>query len=231
MIERMKRMADFFKGFFRINVCPKHSKGFTLIELLVVIAIIAILAAMLLPALSKAREKARQATCMSNLKQMHLGSVMYIQDYDGYLPRRNDGGPSGNKYWHHKIAPYMGLGTGWQQTSGSYYIRTPIFRCPSCPYSLPNIYYPIRQYAINGAIDGTKMDRIPKISKTPLIVCGTTYDYITATYIASKPLGHYHSGGDNFLFCDGHITWIKDLGGYLNYRNDPRYFPANSNYW
>jgi prepilin-type N-terminal cleavage/methylation domain-containing protein/prepilin-type processing-associated H-X9-DG protein len=65
---------------------PSVSAGFTLIELLVVIAIIAILAAILFPVFSRAREKARQASCQSNLKQLSLGVLMYIQDYDETYP-------------------------------------------------------------------------------------------------------------------------------------------------
>jgi len=63
-------------------------KGFTLIELLVVIAIIAILAAILFPVFAKAREKARQTSCLSNMKQLGLATMMYCQDYDEMYPTR-----------------------------------------------------------------------------------------------------------------------------------------------
>jgi prepilin-type N-terminal cleavage/methylation domain-containing protein/prepilin-type processing-associated H-X9-DG protein len=75
---------------------PTTKKGFTLIELLVVIAIIAILAAILFPVFAKAREKARQITCASNLKQLGTASLMYVQDYDeSFYPHRFNCGAGG----------------------------------------------------------------------------------------------------------------------------------------
>src|SRR6201746_543202 len=88
-----------------------RSKGFTLIELLVVIAIIAILAAILFPVFAQAREKARSITCLSNQKQLRLGIMMYIQDYDEVLPQNQyyvQGASSNTRYtWADMVYPYI----------------------------------------------------------------------------------------------------------------------------
>jgi prepilin-type N-terminal cleavage/methylation domain-containing protein/prepilin-type processing-associated H-X9-DG protein len=119
---------------------PSHrAKGaFTLIELLVVIAIIAILAAILFPVFAQAREKARQVSCLSNCRQIGLGIMMYVQDYDevycpyfsGYDPATGTYNPP-SWYWSQLVAPYIQKATG--TGSGGQALITDLSRVYVCP--------------------------------------------------------------------------------------------------
>jgi prepilin-type N-terminal cleavage/methylation domain-containing protein len=86
---------------------PRTRLGFTLIELLVVIAIIAILAAMLLPALSSAREKAYQSTCLNKLKNLHLATFMYHDDFEQFPLGWYSGVGGTFNIWYSQINPYI----------------------------------------------------------------------------------------------------------------------------
>jgi len=110
---------------------------FTLIELLVVIAIIAILAAMLLPALNQARERARAISCISNLKQLGSGTALYTNESDGYFPPLVDNRLSGaalrESYWFVSIAPYMGVSNIVDKTTRLQQLEnnSTAFTCPT----------------------------------------------------------------------------------------------------
>ncbi len=116
-----------------------RKKGFTLIELLVVIAIIAILAAILFPVFSRARENARKATCMSNMKQIGLALMMYAQDWDEHLIDEwtcgcfTGGGPC---YDPDDTSPSKGrCRWGWDRKIQPYIRNQRIFICPSDPWN------------------------------------------------------------------------------------------------
>ncbi|MBC8138195.1 MAG: DUF1559 domain-containing protein, partial [Fibrella sp.] len=130
------------------KTCSK--KAFTLIELLVVIAIIAILAAILFPVFSRAREKARQTACLNNQKQIGTGIMQYSQDYDETLPMRYGDGNAADfengatRSWKNMIFPYI-------KSYG-------VFRCPSNPASEKADF--VRDSGGNYAPDGPNRFRV-----------------------------------------------------------------------
>jgi prepilin-type N-terminal cleavage/methylation domain-containing protein/prepilin-type processing-associated H-X9-DG protein len=145
------------------RITPRISRAFTLIELLVVIAIIAILAAMLLPALAKAKEKALSTRCSSNIKQIILANKMYTDDNRGKL------------VVSYLFPPYQPQLTTWFQLLRPYYNNTNILICPSrkgVPLDLGNW-------------DGTRVD-IPTVSDYAVNhqLCGELSSYVPYVYAA-----------------------------------------------
>jgi prepilin-type N-terminal cleavage/methylation domain-containing protein/prepilin-type processing-associated H-X9-DG protein len=124
-----------FHQLSRQGATRRTNWGFTLIELLVVIAIIAILAAILFPVFSRARENARRASCQSNMKQLGLGFMQYTQDYDERLPLGN-------------FPPNVYTGIGWASNIMPYVKSSQVFRCPSDPGKIIAPYVPC-SYAYN----------------------------------------------------------------------------------
>ena len=209
-----------------------RSKGFTLIELLVVIAIIAILAAMLLPALSKAREKARQAVCVSNLKQLGLAMMMYVQDNDGRLPYTYSftGDPT---RWYNQLRTYLGF------SSASVYDNYKfmnllglhcVYVCPSQANLIDEspTYPDYFTYGINSNLNGKKLVRIRKATVMLLMDanCLAPRCYYLASSNAYSRQGFPHSGKANVLCVDGHVEIATPVTGANGSQ-----LPYPSKYW
>jgi prepilin-type N-terminal cleavage/methylation domain-containing protein/prepilin-type processing-associated H-X9-DG protein len=179
-------------------------KGFTLIELLVVIAIIAILAAILLPVLSRAREKAREASCMSNLKQIGVGIHMYLQDYDYNLFQSGESGRQPRWYDDWVLPPYVG---------GGKVSTNKVFKCPShrgWPVWGSQSSYAMNLFFDSGYVGYARGANMLNLYGNMVIFGDGSGSNHTFSYGHTVRLGPRHTDrGVNFLFLGGHVRLTR----------------------
>ena len=226
-------------------------RGFTLIELLVVIAIIAVLASMLLPALSTAKQKGLATKCLSNEKQIALGYLLYASDHYDYLPLAAHEGDAAPCEWFFEISPYIG------KAPASYtnlIARANVVACPSAklanafPSNTPaaEAYGGYGQnYIYLGYLFETDRIKITKVTK-PVETCmngdgldpapglnwwnfGYLYPPTLPPWGTSRVLPYVrHGKGGNYSWVDGHVSMTswKFVSAGANGKMDWYYMPA-----
>ena len=140
---------------FRRTLAKQRRDGFTLIELLVVIAIIAILAALLLPSLARAKDASKKVNCLSNLHQMGLGLLMYSDDSGGVIPRGND------PLWWQVLTPQFG------PRATTDYAKVKIYTCPGYPDKRQLICYLVNAWQFSSPLDrvGSEVVGLTKLNR------------------------------------------------------------------
>jgi prepilin-type N-terminal cleavage/methylation domain-containing protein/prepilin-type processing-associated H-X9-DG protein len=195
-------------------------RGFTLIELLVVIAIIAILAAILFPVFAKAREKARQSSCLSNVKQIVIAALSYCQDYDEMFV------PGGYSYPPNGQRPETPGGGDWDCLLYPYTKNAQIFQCPSNRPAYLSYGWNYVNFGYNNAnptsygwcsslgaceapaetiLIGDNEDPDARGSSNVVWLYSTIA--VNATYNYTGLLSARHNDGANYGFVDGHAKW------------------------
>lgn len=204
-----------------------RQKGFTLIELLIVIAIIAILAGLLFPVFSRAREQGRKNACLSNVKQLGIAFAMYAQDWDGRFPPYAYDTPQGSYFW---CVYYDKNSALWDVSRGliyPYLANREIFRCPD--WETVTSAYGYNWYYIGTPDAPAKESDISRPSETVLLADAadkTTLGPAELMWAISPPSiyslhPHYlhfrHNGTANAVFADGHAKSLSPLLRDLDY--------------
>jgi prepilin-type N-terminal cleavage/methylation domain-containing protein/prepilin-type processing-associated H-X9-DG protein len=194
-------------------------RGVTLIELLVVIAIIAILAAILFPVFAKAREKARQSSCLSNVKQLCLAIMQYAQDYDETYPPAYCVNPT--VPWPQLLQPYVknsqvvrcpSDGDPWAGITGwgisyipNYRMHPPLDSATGVGIRMGVVVRPAEALTMTENADGSTGNLIP----TCQYAWGTTGAAASTGYNPWARVSFRHNEGANCGFADGHAKWLK----------------------
>ena len=210
-----------------INMAFHIRSRFTLIEILVVITVIAVLAAMLLPSLARARDRAYGTTCLSNMRQLNFGYIEYVEDNDHWFPNANTGNPSrGTPYWTDRGNSEAAIERG---VIYPYMTTTAIYACPSdWRYNAPKRIFETfwRAFSVNGYLHGerNKASGIHRVTRSPDEVMTITEEqdprgFNVNSFFLGTPtaitwrngdwLAAIHLQGYNIAFADGHIEYRK----------------------
>jgi prepilin-type N-terminal cleavage/methylation domain-containing protein/prepilin-type processing-associated H-X9-DG protein len=214
----------------------KKQSGFTLIELLVVVAIIAVLIAILLPGLAKAREMGSDASCKSNLHQLGLGFQYYANDNNDLLPSISYTQAEDYKWYTNAIGKYVPVVDWYNEKCGNPGLNTRYWRCPSPklePYLRSAGYGVNASHLMNSDPTNKNLSRISRPQDLWLIgdirmwwtglddwstgyiwlycsVC-TDWDYHGPWWEGTRQSSPRHNGKANACFVDGHVEgWIQD---------------------
>jgi len=202
-----------------MNVHLRRRTGFTLIELLVVAAVLALLATICFGAFTRAREKARVATCASNLRQLSLAMQSYVQDSDGRFPSVWIGYPS--------MAPEYR--SEWTLVLEPYLKNSGVLRCPTSEWGkerrdtdyqynsprLSDVTYRPGEGRLIRMVVGKQESRMERPSTT--VLHQDTYwgifhppdEAVDPVYADQDGYSNLHSGGGNYSFLDGHVKWLS----------------------
>jgi prepilin-type N-terminal cleavage/methylation domain-containing protein/prepilin-type processing-associated H-X9-DG protein len=202
-------------------------RGFTLIELLVVIAIIAILASILFPVFARAREKARQSSCLANVKQLGIAIQMYTDDYDETLPRYSNGtvmvsGSPQIQTWARVIKPYVKNNqlyicpskktNGWMFEDDTDKVWAP------CGYGVNDAYvFPGTGYSVVSLAQFEDPASTITLSERYQLNTAIIYAPVLRGGAGANPpcnVDCRHNDGANFLFLDGHAKYMPKGGAW-----------------